>query len=186
MIYQETMPAHDEKPLSSVDLESRLRPRAATMSLCRYTVPCSPIRKPTESPPTSPPSLILPPPGRLGSGIYRTSSFLSSFDERLASSAPSTTYVMKECDRTVADSIADRQTIPDFTLIEEEVTGSDFSISRGVFLPVTPDLVGLDDLAGPSPINGERNVSIETRVEEFGASPVLLSCLRDIARLPRN
>jgi len=71
-------------------------------------------------------------------------------------------------------------------LIEEEVTGSDFSISRGVFLPVTPDLVGLDDLAGPSPINGERNVSIETRVEEFGASPVLLSCLRDIARLPRN
>ena len=186
MMYQERMPNRDDPSPVPLEFESRMRPRAATMSLCRYTVPCSPIRKPTESPPTSPPSLILPPPGRVGSGIYRTSSFLSSFDERLASSAPSTTYVMKDCDRLVADSVGDQQINADFTLIEEEVNGFDLHAARGVSLPFTPDLVGIDDLAGPSPINGDRTTGVETRVEEFGASPVLLSCLRDIARMPRN
>ena len=184
MMYQERLLSHDDLTSSSLEFESRTRPRAATMSLCRYTVPCSPIRKPTESPPTSPPSLILPPPGRVGSGLFRSSSFLSGFDERLASSAPSTTYVMKESTRFGDPHPVTSQA--DFTLIEEDATDYEFNTDRSATLQLTPDLVGFDDLAGPSPVNGDRDVDVDSRVEEFGASPVLLSCLRDIARMPRN
>ena len=74
----------------------------------------------------------------------------------------------------------------DFTLIEEDGAEYEFNTSRGATLQFTPDLVGFDDLAGPSPVNGERVTEVDPHVEEFGASPVLLSCLRDIARMPRN
>ena len=182
MMYQERKLPNEERSPFLLEYETRTRPRAATMSLCRYTVPCSPIRKPTESPPTSPPSLILPPPGRIGSGIFRTSSFLASFDDRLASSAPLSTYVMKEDERFVSEG---RAMGNDFTLIEEDATDYDFNTSRSLPIQITPDLVGFDDFAGPSPVSGER-LDQADRVEEFGASPVLLSCLRDIARMPRN
>ena len=185
MMYQERLPSYDDMGTSSLDFEARTRPRAATMSLCRYTVPSSPIRKPTESPPTSPPSLILPPPGRVASGLYRTSSFLSCFEERLASSAPSTTYVLKEGERLLFDPVSVNHPT-DFALIEEEATEYEFNNSRGTALQFTPDLVGMDDLAGPSPVNGDRDTNGDSHVEQFGASPVLLSCLRDIARMPRN
>jgi len=92
---------------------------------------------------------------------------------------------MKEGTRFGGDAVP--VTSPaDFTLIEEDPTEYEFHTDRGATLQLTPDLVGFDDLAGPSPVNGERSDDVDSRVEEFGASPVLLSCLRDIARMPRN
>ena len=173
------------------------RPRAATVSMCRYTIPDSPICKPSLSPPNSPPSLILPPTGQRGLGLQRSISRLSCLEERLASSAPSgpAGVLSFGSEHTGSvESVASKGpftgpsgTSPEFTLLEEEECGvyerHHPSVTSNSSLP--PHFVGLDDgddeaIASP-PESAEAPYAAS-----FSASPVLISCLRDIANSRRH
>ena len=173
----------------SFGIDGLTRPRAATVSMCRYIVPESPISKPTASPPTSPPSLILPPPGGIERVLSRSSSRLSCFDERLASSAPSTSQMLSlDQDSSLTFTRLFR------TLSREAVTSSsDFTLlTLDETTPYEPQTrmkdfivsAGMDDQADTSPC--EKYDIEEEQSPQFSASPVLMSCLRDIARRPRE
>ena len=173
------------------------RPRAATVSMCRYTVPQSPVCKPSAEPLNTPPSLILPPTRPNNSGLVRSLSKLSALEERLASSAPSTSWVLSP-DSDASESVnsfvfggrGQDQTsrTPEFSLLEEE--GADtYRPYHSPAIQRTPEtaaahLVGMDDEEDSTPAGGGM-IHEESPSESFGASPVLISCLRDIARMSR-
>ena len=176
--------------------EERLRPRAATHSMCRYTVPESPIRRPSVAPPNSPPSLILPPSGKNFGGLIRSVSKLSVIDERLASSAPSGTSVLsagsgegsavlKHETRIFGDH-SDSPSV-EFTLSEQESAIRIGTVGSIGPVSVSQDrlFTGFDDQDDGS-LGVPLLVSEEPAAENFGASPVLISCLRDISRMPRR
>lgn len=161
------------------------RPRAATVSMCRYTIPESPISKPTASPATSPPSLILPPPGGLERGLCRSSSRISNFDERLASSAPTTVHLLGAESDIVLERIGMlREAVissPDFTLLtlEDNVPYEPQTVSMNEYMKF-----GMDDQADATPHFNQSDV--EDDPVTFSASPILMSCLRDISRRPKQ
>ena len=171
------------------------RPRAATVSF-RYTVPQSPIYKPSVSPPHSPPSLILPPVGLRSGCLSRSISRLSCVDERLASSAPSTSQLLfSECDdsdacrldplRSIRNDISGQADhMSDFTLLEE-----DDPISHQGYFNRRPSNLNHLQIAGEdiSAFSGDdaRKECIDSEFNSFSASPVLISCLRDIAKTRR-
>jgi len=72
---------------------------------------------------------------------------------------------------------------PEFTLLEEE--NDNIGYSRPTLAIPRSGLTGMDDMAESSPTYGERFEEAAT-TPEFGASPVLISCLRDIARMPKR
>jgi hypothetical protein len=163
------------------------RPRAATVSMCRYTVPQSPICKPLAEPPTMLPDLILPPSGPSYPGLTRSISRLSCLDERLASSAPSNSRVLSfdsdEFDATnsLLKSGSRIQSNPsaEFCLVEEELcfnSGSERDSSRDHQL-----YFGIDDNEEQF-TDFDEGLAVSQDAQKFGASPVLISCLRDMVR----
>lgn len=183
-------------PLESIPLETSIaghipRPRAATVSMCRYTVPSSPITRPSASPPNSPPSLILPPPEKQGSFLMRSASRLSTVEERLAASAPTSSFILATADDCGPPLLPmdrpDPFTAGDFQLVEcEGEDGLSNPISTPTLYLSMSGIAGMDDLADPV-LNDERTcTSVAVEREEFAASPVLLSCLRDISRMSHS
>ena len=165
------------------------RPRAATVSMCRYIPPNSPLTKPSASPPNSPPSLILPPPGHGGFALMRSLSRLSSVDDRLVCSAPSSSMILSHGSDYVDNTQCGMNARPndssalEFTLLEEKDHGSTpHELSTPTMsIPLNVTFVGMDDLADASPTDAHN--SEEFTGASFGASPVLLSCLREISRM---
>ena len=175
----------------SFGIEGRTRPRAATVSF-RYTAPESPMYRPSLSPPNSPPSLILPPIRMKSGGIGRSMSRISLSDERLASSAPSASQFwpfenersdMRFGNDSQTSSLYQGLSSADFTLVEEDSEkwcisgnenhtvnasdGADHRNPRGSsFIQANPDHARPD-------------------LHSFSASPILMSCLRDIAKTRR-
>lgn len=171
------------------------RPRAATVSF-RYNVPQSPIYKPSVSPPQSPPSLILPPVGLRSGGLSRSSSRLSSLDERMASSAPSTSNILfsdsddadlsrVDHSRAVLNELSERaERCSEFTLLEEE--DSDYD-DGNCFYQLAPNSNHMQFAYGAAGFEKARSSesSIDVDLNSFSASPILISCLRDIAKTRR-
>ena len=184
---QEFLPQYQARSVS-FGFEGVSRPRAATVSMCRYTVPQSPCSKPTASPVTSPPALILPPPGGVLGGLSRSISRISVGDERLASSAPSSTRVLSVDSTPFLSSKLTRNmsreaslASQEFTLLADEDSAPyEYNFERK--LAHCP--VGMDDQADSSPCGKLDDDGDES--PQFSASPVLMSCLRDIARRPKQ
>lgn len=177
-----------EERSSSLGFEGA-RPRAATVSMCRYTIPHSPIWKPLAEPATSLPDLILPPSGPFTMGLTRTTSRLSCLDERLASSAPSNSRIMSfdsESSAPLFGGSLQSSQAPEFTLLEEE-NPTEHKLSTGSYTPyvLRPDklFTGMDDQEEETLTN--HSVHDDDTPAGFSASPVLISCLRDIARMSR-
>lgn len=188
-----TTKIRDRRPISeernsSLGFEGA-RPRAATVSMCRYTIPHSPIWKPLAEPATSLPDLILPPSGPVSIRLTRTTSRLSCLEERLASSAPSNSIIMSFDSESSAPLLGGRlqsSKYPEFTLLEEEIP-TDHKLSTGSYTPHVSRphklFTGMDDQEEETPTYHSPHA--DDTPDAFGASPVLLSCLRDIARMSR-
>ena len=177
-------------PMVASVSESNCRPRAATLSMCRYMVPLSPARKPSIAPANSPPSLILPPPGpNKYVSRRRYSEDFHPNPERLASSAPSGIAIL------VGDHERTRETVTfpppsssiEFSLLEDEsphnlITHQEglqsFRINRNSFF-------GYDDQDDESPVMSF-DVVDGSSSDTLCASPVLISCLREIANMPKT
>ena len=172
------------------------RPRAATVSF-RYNVPQSPIYKPSVSPPHSPPSLILPPVGLRSGGLSRSFSRLSCLDERLASSAPSTSHILFQDPEGIdlsrngpsqidlTNDVNQNESPSEFTLLEEE----DLDHNGGFFAQrasSSKEIQFPTGTPGTRPSMSLEGSSIEAEFNSFSASPVLISCLRDIAKTRRS
>lgn len=190
------IPSFDEGRSISFGFEGA-RPRAATVSMCRYTVPDSPMCKPSISPPNSPPSLILPPLGHRNMGLQRSISRLSCLDERLASSAPSASAGILSfgsdnsgsfhSSGSRGNALQQAGTSPEFTLLEEEEPAEYERFHHSYVDVGAPNhhLVGMDDDdADPDILLAEFPENPVS--ESFSASPVLISCLRDIANSRRH
>lgn len=177
-------------PMVASVSESNCRPRAATLSMCRYMVPLSPARKPSVAPANSPPSLILPPPGpKKFVSRRRYSEDSHSNTERLASSAPSGRTVL------VGDHQQMRETASfpppsssiEFRLLEDESPRNLFIRQEGL-QPLRMDrnsFFGYDDQDDESPLMSF-DVIDGSSSDTLCASPVLISCLREIANMPRR
>lgn len=171
---------------SAYAFEGPGRPRAATVSF-RYMAPHSPVYKPAVSPPNSPPSLILPPANFRNGGLTRSLSKLSCFDERLASSAPPMSRVLSAGSSLFESTNAEHNpnplnevfgTNPEFQLIEDDLADYFTQPSPGAIF-----VDGLSATADSFPYSKEDtgDATMESPVP-FSASPVLISCLRNIAR----
>jgi hypothetical protein len=110
---------------------------------------------------------------------------MSVFDERLASSAPLSSFLGVESSGNSSSGTA----APEFTLLEEEDDGNRRVLNHRLAL-VESDHIGMDDVAESSPTFRERFADEEDVANspeaELSASPVLMSCLRDIARMPKR
>jgi hypothetical protein len=176
----------------SFGMEGRTRPRAATVSF-RYDAPESPLYKPALSPPTSPPSLILPPVRMKSGSLGRSISRVSLTDERLASSAPSVTqfwpFEFEGSDmRFVGDFRTQRHCedllTTDFSLVEEDLYESNISDIRDASQGNSRTAVARK--IEPSPCMDIDLLSSKADPYHFSASPILMSCLRDIAKTRRS
>ena len=175
----------------SFGLEGLTRPRAATVSF-RYEVPESPIYRPSVSPPTSPPSLILPPRRMKSGSLGRTFSRVSLTDERLASSAPSASqfwpFESESSQFRLGDEFPSRNMLQfkssaDFILVEEDVDDYCYYPSDKYLRDSCP---GKDSTTfKQSPSADPELAQIDSTTHSFSASPVLMSCLRDIAKTRR-
>lgn len=166
-----------------------MRRRAATVSMCRYTVPQSPICRPSAAPQNSPPSLILPPPGSDQVSLVRSISKLSIIDERLASSAPSGSSLLSAVfqDAIGTTSVGTVSFPVEFSLLEEESPAQRPAIRLRDQVDLSQDLhfLGFDDQDDASPALSARTPD-ETPITSFGGSPILISCLRDIAKIQKR
>jgi hypothetical protein len=174
----------------SLGYEGTGRPRAATVSF-RYIAPHSPIYRPSTSPPQSPPSLILPPVRLRSGGLSRSFSRLSCLDERLASSAPSTSNILSVDiggDETLISvpsflhhRVEDSDSSPRFVMNEEEGCGWQYGpvIGRECY-DGGRDLLQTETI--PESSRDHSDMIQHPEFHSFSASPVLISCLRDMVK----
>ena len=78
---------------------------------------------------------------------------------------------------------------PEFSLIEvEDDMAAPFNyssrINTSVKVAIDNSYFGIDDIESATPINREP-VEKNPTISQFSASPVLISCLRDIARMAK-
>jgi hypothetical protein len=182
------VPSYGDEHRSSYTFEGSGRPRAATVSF-RYMAPRSPIYKPAISPPNSPPSLILPPAEIRSSVLSRSLSRLSCSDERLACSAPPMSRVLstgpfessnaENNSRLLCEAF---ESTPEFRLVEDDLDDYYHQPSSS---PSFLDGAARYDASAESFSTLFGGTIGDSKMGEsvpFSASPVLISCLRNIAR----